>query len=253
MRWLARALIINQTCEQVQINTDMYKMHVFSFLWVFVTDKDTVYRWNIFVSIKSGHGPYCSMKAWHTHIVVSWELYIRHGSLLGTPTGQFTPPDIHWTPHTSVPTLPPYTKLWFSHRWSVVRQLLGLRQGSPLGRRCNLCLGKTAACLKLSTHNSCAAAALRHLVTSVPKIRHRTQFIGLPHKILKSAQKKSRLVWIHLAERLTGLWKHIQVEMLAKTAVLWRQSVVRAEGRRRLFPLRTITYIAWRPQKGWFL
>ena len=172
----------------------------------------------------------------------------------GTPTGQFTPLDNLWSPHTQVQTLPPSTKLWFSHRWSVVRQLLGLRQGSPLGRRCNLCLGKTAACLKLSTHNSWAAAALRHLVTSMPKIRHWTTFLDQPREILKLAQKKTRLVWIHLAERLTGLWKHIQVEMLAKTAVYGRQSVVRAEGRPRqcnqLCPLRTLYS---RPQKDSFL
>ena len=173
---------------------------------------------------------------------------------MGTPTGQFTPLDNLWSPQTWVVTHPPSTKLWFSHRWSVVRQLLGLRQGSPLGRRCNLCLGKTAACLKLSTHNSCPAAALRHLVTSMPKIRHWTTFLGLPHIILKSAQKKTRLDWIHLDERLTGLWKHIQVEMLAKTAVYGRQSVVKAEGRRRqcnqLCPLRTLYS---RPQKDSFL
>ena len=154
------------------------------------------------------------------HIAISWEVY-PDISLLRTPTGQFTLLYNHRRLHTRVITLPPSTKLRFSHRWSVVRQLPGLGQWSPLGRRCNLCLGKTAACLKLSTHNSCAAAALRHLVTSMPKIRHWTTFLTLPHKVSKSAQKKLRLVRIHLAEQLTGLWKHIQVEMLVKQ--LFRQ------------------------------
>ena len=185
------------------------------------------------------------MKAWHRLIVVSLEVYIDM-SLLGTSIGQFTHSENHWSPHTQVITLPPFTKLRFSHRWSVVLQLLGLRQGSPLGRRCNLCLGKTAACLKLSTHSSCTAAALRHLVTSLPKIRRWTTFLQLPHKVLKSAQKKPRLVRIHLPEQLTGLWKHIQVEILVKQLFWQRQSVVRAEGRCRqsnhLCPLRTFIW-----------
>ena len=153
------------------------------------------------------------------HITISWEVY-PDISLLRTPTGQFTLLYNHRRLHTRVITLPPSTKLWFSHRWSVVRQLLGLRQGSPLGRRCNLCLGKTAACLKLSTHNSCAAAALRHLVTSMPKIRHWTTFIHLPSHNYKISSEEDA-TWLNSPGWTTdGTLKTYPGRNVGKTAVL---------------------------------